>query len=73
MELEKATLKFLCVFLGVFNGVSITCMQTNVQWPAYVASRYPLWPSEPVCPLLADPSLHLRRKQPPRNQQNHNL
>lgn len=37
---------------GWGESVSITCMQTNVQWPAYVAPRYPLWPSELGCPSL---------------------
>lgn len=44
VELKK---KKTVPVVGYSKGVSITCMQTNVQWPAYVASRYPLWPSEP--------------------------
>lgn len=54
-------------------GVSITCMQTNVQWPAYVAPRYPLWPSELECPSVGDLWRHPRRTPVIRSQQIRNL
>lgn len=68
---------YVCIYKEArkreIEGVSITCMQTNVQWPAYVASRYPLWPSVPECPSPGAPSQLLRHIAVTRNLQNHNL
>lgn len=62
-------------WLGQFAvwGVSITCMQTNVQWPAYEAPRYPLWPSELVRPLPVVLLQLLQHMMAAQSRRNHNL
>lgn len=59
-------------FCGVW-GVSITCMQTNVQWPAYEAPRYPLWPSELARPSPAILLRRTRRRLAARSRRSRNL